>query len=201
MNLAGPTGLLAATGGETGRELVALGAALLVAGILARAGRRFGLPTIPLFMAAGILTGPFTPGPVLVRDPADLGLLTTLGLILLLFHLGLEFSLDDLLAGGRKLLAAGAVYLAINLSSGLAVASTFGWGGRETLVIAGIVGISSSAIVTKLLIELRRLANPETGLLLGIVVVEDVFLAIYLALLQPVLGDAQGAGEAVASVA
>jgi CPA2 family monovalent cation:H+ antiporter-2 len=201
VTVAGPIGLLAATGGETGRELVALGAALLVAGVLARAGRRFGLPTIPLFMAAGVLTGPFTPGPVLVRDPADLGLLTTLGLILLLFHLGLEFSLDDLLAGGRKLLAAGAVYLAINLSSGLAVGSSFGWGGRETLVIAGIVGISSSAIVTKLLIELRRLANPETGLLLGIVVVEDVFLAIYLALLQPVLGDAQGAGEAVTSVA
>lgn len=201
MNLSGPAGLLAATGGETGRELVALGAALLVAGILARAGRRFGLPTIPLFMAAGIVCGPYTPGPVLISDAADLGLLTTLGLILLLFHLGLEFSLDDLLAGGRKLLIAGAVYLLINMSSGLAVGSSFGWGGRETLVIAGIVGISSSAIVTKLLIELRRLANPETGLLLGIVVVEDVFLAIYLALLQPVLGDAQGAGETAASVA
>jgi CPA2 family monovalent cation:H+ antiporter-2 len=196
-----PLALLAATGGETGRELVALGAALLVAGMLARGGRRIGLPTIPLFMAAGILSGPHTPGPVLVREPADLGLLTTLGLILLLFHLGLEFSLDDLLAGGRRLLAAGAVYLAINLSTGLAVGSAIGWGGKETLVIAGIVGISSSAIVTKLLVELRRLANPETGLLLGIVVVEDVFLAIYLALLQPVLGEAEGAGGAAASVA
>jgi len=198
---AGPIGVAAAAGGETGRELVALGAALLVAGVLARAGRRIGLPTIPLFMAAGILTGPYTPGPVLIRDPADLGLLTTLGLILLLFHLGLEFSLDDLLAGGRKLLVAGAVYLALNLSAGLAVGGSLGWGGRETLVIAGIVGISSSAIVTKLVIELRRLANPETGLLLGIIVVEDVFLAIYLALLQPVLGETEGAGEAVLAVA
>ena len=197
----GPSGLLAATGGETGKELVALGAALLVAGLLARAGRRIGLPTIPLFMAAGILTGPYTPGPVLVRDPVDLGLLTTLGLILLLFHLGLEFSLDDLLAGGRKLLLAGAAYLVINLSAGAAIGASMGWGGREALVIAGIVGISSSAIVTKLVIELRRLANPETGLLLGIVVVEDVFLAIYLAVLQPVLGEAEGIGEAVASVA
>ena len=201
MSWAGPIGVVAAAGGETGRELVALGAALLVAGVLARAGRRIGLPTIPLFMAAGILTGPYTPGPVLIRDPADLGLLTTLGLILLLFHLGLEFSLDDLLAGGRKLLVAGAVYLALNLSAGLAVGSSLGWGGRETLVIAGIVGISSSAIVTKLVIELRRLANPETGLLLGIIVVEDVFLAIYLALLQPVLGETEGAGEAVLAVA
>lgn len=201
MTPAGPLGLLAAAGGETGRELVALGAALLIAGVLARAGRRIGLPTIPLFMAAGILTGPYTPGPVLIRDPADLGLLTTLGLILLLFHLGLEFSLDDLLAGGRRLLVAGAVYLVVNMSAGVAIGASLGWGGRETLVIAGIVGISSSAIVTKLLVELRRLANPETGLLLGIVVVEDVFLAIYLALLQPVLGGAEGVGEAVTSVA
>ncbi len=197
----GPLGMLAAVGGDSGRELVALGAALLVAGVLARAGRRIGLPTIPLFMAAGILAGPHTPGPVLIRESADLGLLTTLGLILLLFHLGLEFSLDDLLAGGRRLLLAGAVYLGLNLGGGLALGSALGWGGRETLVVAGIVGISSSAIVTKLVVELRRLANPETPLLLGIVVVEDVFLAVYLALLQPVLGEAEGAGEAVASVA
>src|SRR5207302_10831757 len=106
--------LLAAAGSaETGRELVALGGALLAAGVLARAGRRFGLPTIPLFLVAGILTGPHTPGPVLVRDPGQLGLLATVGLVLLLFHLGLEFSLDDLVAGGRRLLAAGGVYLAL----------------------------------------------------------------------------------------
>ena len=200
MNVPVPLGLLAATNDRHARQLVALGAALLVAGLLARAGRRIGLPTIPLFMAAGILTGPYTPGPVLIRDPVDLGLLTTLGLILLLFHLGLEFSLDDLLAGGRRLLAAGAVYLAVNLGGGLAFGSALGWGGRETLVIAGVVGISSSAIVTKLLVELRRLANPETGLLLGIVVVEDVFLAIYLALLQPVLGGAEPGAEAALAV-
>ena len=197
----GPLAVLAAIGGESGRQLVALGAALLVAGILARAGRRIGLPTIPLFMAAGILSGPHTPGPVLISDAGQLGLLTTFGLILLLFHLGLEFSLDDLLAGGRRLLAAGTVYLVINLGGGLALGSALGWGGRETLVIAGIVGISSSAIVTKLVVELRRLANPETGLLLGIVVVEDVFLAVYLALLQPVLGGVEGGGEAALSVA
>jgi len=189
-----------AVSSEVGRELVALGGALLVAAALARAGRRIRLPTIPLFMAAGILSGPHTPGPVLFRDPSDVSLLATIGLVLLLFHLGLEFSLDDLLAGGRKLLAAGAVYLAINLSTGLAVGSSFGWGGRETLVIAGIVGISSSAIVTKLLVELRRLANPETGMLLGIIVVEDVFLALYLALLQPVLGGSSGGLDALLSV-
>jgi CPA2 family monovalent cation:H+ antiporter-2 len=59
-------------------------------------------------------------------------------------------------------------------------------------VIAGAIGISSSAIVTKLMVELHRLANPETRLILGIVVVEDLFLALYLAALQPVLSGSSG---------
>ena len=67
-------------------------------------------------------------------------------------------------------------------------------------MIAGAVGISSSAIVTKLLTELRRLANPESRLILGIIVVEDVFLALYLAVLQPILGDAEGVGDYAAPV-
>ncbi len=192
--------ILLAAASEVGRELVALGGALLVAAALARAGRRIRLPTIPLFMAAGILSGPHTPGPVLFRDPADVGLLATIGLVLLLFHLGLEFSVDDLAAGGRKLALAGAFYLVLNVGLGLLLGTAFGWGGRETLVIAGIVGISSSAIVTKLLVELRRLANRETGMLLGIIVVEDVFLALYLALLQPVLGESPGGLDAVLTV-
>jgi hypothetical protein len=69
-------------------------------------------------------------------------------------------------------------------------------GTREALVIAGAVGISSSAIVTKLLVELRRLANPESRLILGIIVVEDLFLALYLAILQPVLGESDGLADA-----
>ena len=67
-----------------------------------------------------------------------------------------------------------------------------GWGGEEAFVIAGVVGISSSAIVTKLLVELHRLDNPETPLILGIIVIEDVFLALYLAVLQPILSGSRG---------
>ena len=181
-----------------GDALVALGGAFLAAGLLARLGRRVGLPTIPFFMAAGILFGPATPGIVLVEHPEDLELLATLGLIFLLFHLGLEFSMSDLAAGGRRLLAAGAVYLTLNVGGGLALGFAFGWGTREAFVIAGAVGISSSAIATKLLVELKRLGNPESRLILGIIVVEDVFLALYLAALQPVLGQSDGIGSALA---
>jgi CPA2 family monovalent cation:H+ antiporter-2 len=179
-----------------GETLVAVGGAFLASGLLARLGRRIGLPTIPFFMVAGILFGPATPGLVLVEHPEDLELLAALGLVLLLFHLGLEFSLDDLIGGGRKLLGAGAIYLALNVGGGLALGFALGWGTREAFVIAGAVGISSSAIVTKLLVELRRLANPESRLILGIIVVEDIFLALYLAILQPVLGESEGFGEA-----
>jgi CPA2 family monovalent cation:H+ antiporter-2 len=180
-----------------GDTLIAVGGALLAAGVLARLGRRVGLPTIPFFMVAGVLFGPHTPGVRLVDDAHDLELLAALGLVLLLFHLGLEFSLGDLAAGGRKLLAAGAIYLLLNVGGGLALGFALGWGTPEAFVIAGAVGISSSAIVTKLLVELRRLTNPESRLILGIVVVEDVFLALYLAVLGPIIGDADDLGAAL----
>ena len=180
-----------------GRELIVLGVAFLLAGLLARAGRQVGLPTIPFFMAAGIIVGPYTPGPVLFEHPEDLELLAAFGLIFLLFYLGVEFSLEDLTGGGRKLLASAGLYLALNLGCGLAFGFALGWGSKEAFLIAGATGISSSAIVTKLLVELRRLGNPETRLILGIIVIEDLVLALYLAALAPILGDAESAGEAV----
>jgi CPA2 family monovalent cation:H+ antiporter-2 len=172
-----------------------MGGAFLAAAVLARLGGRIGLPTIPLFMLAGILLGPHTPGVVLVEDAHDFEMLSALGLVLLLFYLGLEFHLDDLKSGGRKLLSAGGVYLLLNVGAGLGFGFALGWGTREALVLAGVLGISSSAIVTKILIDTGRIGRPETRLILGVIVVEDIFLALYLAALQPVISGAQGAGE------
>lgn len=180
--------------------LVALGGAFLICGLMARAGVRIRLPTIPLFMLAGVLLGPHTPGFALVEEPADLELVARLGLVFLLFYLGLEFSLEQLVSGGRRLAAAAGIYLALNVGGGLALGFGMGWGAPEAFVIAGIVGISSSAIVTKVLVETRRLGNPETRVILGIIVIEDLFLAFYLALLQPVLGGASGPVEALEGI-
>ncbi|MFD6423058.1 cation:proton antiporter [Streptomyces sp. NPDC060198] len=174
-----------------------MGGAFLAAAVLARAGARIGLPTIPLFILAGTLLGPHTPGIVLVADPHDLEMLAALGLVLLLFYLGLEFHLDDLRTGGRKMMIAGGVYLALNVGGGLGFGYALGWGTPEALVLAGVLGISSSAIVTKVLVDLGRLGNPETRPILGIIVVEDVFLALYLAALQPVLSGADSVGAAL----
>ncbi|RSN57864.1 cation/H(+) antiporter [Streptomyces sp. WAC 04229] len=175
--------------------LLAMGGAFLAAAFLARLGGRIGLPTIPLFMLAGILLGPHTPGFVLVEDAHDFEMLSALGLVLLLFYLGLEFHLDDLRTGGRRLLAAGGIYLLLNVGAGLGFGFVLGWGLREALVLAGVLGISSSAIVTKILIDLGRIGRPETRLILGVIVVEDIFLALYLAALQPIIAGAQGFAE------
>lgn len=178
-------------------SLLAMGGAFLAAAFLARLGGRIGLPTIPLFMLAGILLGPHTPGLVIVEDAHDFEMLSALGLVLLLFYLGLEFHLDDLKSGGRRLLTAGGIYLLLNVGAGLAFGFALGWGVREALVLAGVLGISSSAIVTKILIDQGRIGRPETRLILGVIVVEDIFLALYLAALQPVISGAQGVGDVV----
>lgn len=174
-----------------------MGGAFLAAAVLARTGGRIGLPTIPLFILAGILLGPHTPGVVLVSDPHDLEMLSALGLVLLLFYLGLEFHLDDLKAGGRRMALAGGAYLALNVGAGLGFGFALGWGTSEALVLAGVLGISSSAIVTKVLVDTGRLGNPETRPILGIIVVEDVFLALYLAALQPILSGADSLAAAL----
>ncbi|KOX40902.1 transporter [Streptomyces sp. NRRL F-7442] len=172
-----------------------MGGAFVAAAFLARLGGRIGLPTIPLFMLAGILLGPHTPGFVLVEDAHDFEMLSALGLVLLLFYLGLEFHLDDLKSGGKRLLTAGGVYLLLNVGAGLGFGFVLGWGVREALVLAGVLGISSSAIVTKILIDLGRIGRPETRLILGVIVVEDIFLALYLAALQPVISGAHGVAD------
>lgn len=181
--------------------LLAMGGAFVAAAVLARLGNRIGLPTIPLFILAGILLGPHTPGYVLVDDPHQLEMLSALGLVLLLFYLGLEFHLEDLKAGGRKMALAGGLYLALNVGAGLGFGFALGWGTSEALVLAGVLGISSSAIVTKTLVDLGRLGNPETKPILGIIVVEDIFLALYLAALQPVLTGADTMGTALGHIA
>jgi len=141
----------------------------------------------------------FQPGrlSVIVDDASDLEMLSALGLVLLLFYLGLEFHLDDLKRGGTRLLAAGGLYLLLNIGAGLGFGFALGWGAREALVLAGVIGISSSAIVTKIPIDAGRIRRPETRLILGIIVVEDLFLALYPAALQPILSGAQGPAEMI----
>jgi CPA2 family monovalent cation:H+ antiporter-2 len=160
----------------------------VIAYVLGRLGKLIGLPSIPIYMLVGLLASPhlhLIPGGF---KAANVELVAVFGLIFLLFNLGLEFDQDEFFGNARGLLLSGGTRLIINFGLGLAFGFWVGWGAREALIIAGMTATSSSAIVTKLLIELRRLANPETPVILGIAVVEDVFIAFYLAIVAVVIG-------------
>jgi CPA2 family monovalent cation:H+ antiporter-2 len=170
-----------------GQDLITLGVLLVVAYGLGRLGKLVGLPSIPIYMIVGLLASPYTGWFPLEFQSADIELIAIFGLILLLFSLGLEFDQEAFFSDAGKLLVSGGSYVLVNIGLGFAFGMMVGWGTREALVIAGMTGTSSSAIITKLLIELRRLANRETPMILGVTVVGDIFIAIYLAIVSVVL--------------
>lgn len=157
---------------------------------------RVGLSAIPLFIVAGVLLGPFSPiGLTVVEASEGTDLLARLGIVLLLFFLGLEFSYDRLTQARRAVSVGGAVDLVVNGGIGLAVGIVLVGVGPEAVLIAGLVYITSSGIVTRALFDLRRLADDETDLVLGVLVFEDLAIAVFLG-----VAAALAAGEAVGSL-
>ncbi|WP_166868880.1 cation:proton antiporter [Salinibacterium sp. ZJ70] len=173
--------------GHLGENLIVLGVLFVIAYALGRLGKLIGVPTIPIYMLVGLLASPHVDWFPLDFEAGYVELIAVFGLILLLFNLGLEFDQDEFFGNAGRLLISGGTYVAINMIAGFSFGMMVGWGTREALVIAGMTTTSSSAIVTKLLIELKRLANPETPMILGVTVVEDIFVAVYLAIVSVVL--------------
>jgi len=181
-------------------SLVDVGIAFVAIAVAGALALRIGLSVIPAYILVGILVGPNFPtelGPVsLALVPADgfFGLLAELGIVFLLFFLGLEFSLDQLFSSWNRIASIGTVDFLVNFGVGVAIGLGFGFGPIETLFIAGIVYISSSAVITKSLIDEGWIANPESEAILGTLVYEDILIAIYLALLTAI---ALGGGDAL----
>ncbi|MFZ2963734.1 MAG: cation:proton antiporter, partial [Rhodoglobus sp.] len=184
-----------------GEELLVLGLLLIIAYALGRLGKLVGLPAIPVYMLVGLVASPHSSFFPLSFESADVELIAVFGLILLLFNLGLEFDQDEFYGNAGRLIVSGGTRIAINFAVGFVLGMWIGWGTREALIIAGMTATSSSAIVTKLLIELRRLANRETPTILGIIVLEDVFIAFYLAIVGVVLGGQRDAWAIVLQLA
>ncbi|MEW6771846.1 MAG: cation:proton antiporter [Bacillota bacterium] len=166
---------------------------------------RFRFCSIPLLLFLGVLFGPHAPHGAffdfrLVKETESVAVLSQLGILLLLFYLGLEFSASKVIQRGTTILKGGSIYVTLNFLRGLALGWLFFRSWPETLVVAGITTVSSSAIITKLLVELKRTANPETELILGIMVFEDAFIAVYLSILSGYF-MAQGTSAAAGLVA
>jgi CPA2 family monovalent cation:H+ antiporter-2 len=142
---------------------------------------RFGLSAIPAYLAAGLLLGPNEPRILTLIEPSEVtDFLAELGIIFLLFFLGLEFTLSRIVRTGRHVLAGGAVDLAANAGLGLLLGfAAFGFS-FPALVLAAAIYVSSSAVAVKGLIDFRRLADEETDLVLAILLVEDLVIAFAL---------------------
>jgi len=177
-------------------------AAVAVAGWVAN---RVGQSVIPFYIVAGMLLGEFvlgrlslpTVGTVYVPETEFIALGAELGIVFLLFFLGLEFNLDRLLARRRQIGTAGTVDLA-NFGVGLVLGWLVFGALLPAFLTAGIVYISSSAVITKSLLDLGWIANDEAEPLLGTLVYEDLFIAVYLAVASAlVLGGGDVAAAAV----
>jgi CPA2 family monovalent cation:H+ antiporter-2 len=152
---------------------------------------RFGFSAIPAYLLAGLLLGPNEPKQLALISPSEVTeLVAKLGIVFLLFFLGLEFSLSRLTRTGRHVVLGGAVDLLANLALGVLVGiAAFGFS-FAALVLAACIYVSSSAIAVKGLVDFRRLGDDETDLVLAILVFEDVVVAFMLGF------SAAGGGEA-----
>ena len=164
----------------------------LALGIIAAAGliaSRIRFSIVPILILAGMLVGPQAPhfGVLdfrFIESTPLIHFMGRLGVLFLLFYLGLEFSVGRLMKAGRSIIVGGTIYMAINFTLGILFPLLLRWPIREVLVVAGITTISSSAIVAKLIVELKRSVRPETEMILGIMMYQDVFVAIYLSIVS-----------------
>jgi CPA2 family monovalent cation:H+ antiporter-2 len=170
---------------------------LVAASVLAG---RLRLSAIPIFIVAGILLGPSPGFPTIIEPSEGTDLLARLGIVLLLFFLGLEFSLDRLTAARRMVVVGGLIDLVLNAGLGLVVGIALVGPGPEAVLMAGLIYISSSGIVTRALFDLRRLGDDETDLVLGVLVFEDLAIAVFLGVAAALAsGESVGAAEIVAT--
>jgi CPA2 family monovalent cation:H+ antiporter-2 len=156
----------------------------ITAGLLAALGliaNRFGISAIPAYLLAGILLGPNEPTEIVLIKESDVTtFVSELGIIFLLFFLGLEFSVGRLMRSGRHSIVGGTIDLVINWAAGLIVGVAVFGPGLAAFVVAASIHVSSSAIAVKGLIDMRRLGDDETDLVLAILVFEDVVIAFIL---------------------
>jgi len=171
--------LVATAGSEASLAFIEIGAIALVLAVLARVAGRFAISAIPLYLLAGLAVGE---GGVVPLDVSEgfIGRAAEIGVLLLLFTLGLEYSADELRHGLRSGAVPGAVDAVANFGPGFALGLVLGWSVTAATVLGGVTWISSSGVVAKVLSDLGRMANRETPSVLNVLVMEDLAMALYL---------------------
>ena len=193
--------ILAATSEEVALIFVELGVTFVGLALLARLAHRWGISPIPFYLVAGLAFGQ---GGVV---PLDLGeefiaVGAEIGVLLLLFMLGLEYTATELTESLRTQAPAGLVDLVLNLTPGLLMGLALGWDLGAAVLLGGVTYISSSGVISKVLADLDRFGNRETPVVLGILVIEDLVMAVYLPLVAVAfLGGSGGVLSLVTALA
>lgn len=162
--------------------LLELGVILAVLTVLGTIARRFALSPIPLYLIAGLALGEGGLAPVpAAGEFVETG--ASIGVVLLLLTLGLEFSIGEFATSLRRHLPSAGVDFVLNAAPGAIAGWLIGLNGVGILALAGVTWVSSSGVIARLLSDLRRLGNRETPAVLSILVLEDFAMAAYLPLL------------------
>src|SRR5438874_1541353 len=178
---------------------IELGAAVVGLALLARIASRWGFSAIPLYLIAGLAFGNGGLVPLnLSKGFIELG--AEIGVFLLLFMLGLEYTGEELRKNLKSGLPAGLVDFAFNFPPGVIAGFLLGWTTLSPALLGCVAYISSSGVIASVLAELRRLNCPETPAVLAVLVLEDLVMAIYLPVVAVLLAGG-GAAKIAVSVA
>lgn len=174
------------------RLFIELGGVAVGLAVLARIARRWGLSAISLYLLAGLAFGKGGIAPLNVtREFIHLG--AEIGVLLLLFMLGLEYSGEHLTSSLRKGISGAGLDILFNFPPGFIAGMLLGWAPLASVLLGGITLISSSGIIARVLSELGRMGAPETPAVLSILVLEDLMMAVYLPLVAVLLAGGGGA--------
>lgn len=178
-----------------------LAVAWLVAGAVAWVCVKLRLSVVVGYLLAGMVIGPHTPPFSLIRDQARVELLAELGLVFLIFSIGLNLSLSRFRALGWSVVAAAAGAALLTLQLGRLLGWALGLDAVASLFLAGVIMVSSSAVITKVLQETQQIHDRPGQLALGMTLMEDLVSVVMLTVLtsvvhlggtRPALGDVLG---------
>ncbi|OZB59094.1 MAG: cation/H(+) antiporter [Lysobacterales bacterium 14-68-21] len=158
---------------------------MIVAGATTILFHRMRQPVLLGYILAGVLIGPHTPG-VLVANPRTIDDISNLGVVLLMFTLGMEFSIRKLREVGVGILIVAVAEVGVMLWIGYGLGEAFGWHGTDALFLGGIVALSSTMVATRTLAEGGLREQPFARLVVGLLVAEDMLTIVLLTMLTAV---------------
>jgi CPA2 family monovalent cation:H+ antiporter-2 len=183
------------------RDLAYVFVAAVLGGGLAWLARQ---PLILGYVAGGLLVSPLTPGPS-ISDVHTFELFAEIGVVLLMFSLGIEFSLKDLLRVKWVAVLGGPLGIVLSIALGLATAAVLGWSLLEGAIVGMVVSVASTMVLARLLLDRGELRSRHGRVMIGITLVEDLAVVVLIVLI-PALGGLHGGdilalGKALATAA